>query len=119
MVTDDQEKKKRETSASIAEAREARTAIADIIAACGPLRDRLAMITFKAQRRLNEAERAHLLEECAEIQTAVQESRTALLLALMDASRAVLSNSRVADVEKALDNLEAGLVTAQASLRKP
>lgn len=48
-----------------------------------------------------------LRKECVSIRSALQEARLQLLTQLMDAPTKVTANSRVVDVEKAIDNLEA------------
>jgi hypothetical protein len=98
--------------------RDARSAIKSVITECGPLRERVAMITFKALRPLSNSERADLVDDCKGIEQSIHAARTTLILALMDAPRRVLANSRVADVEKALDNLETSLAAALTALAR-
>jgi hypothetical protein len=53
-----------------------------------------------------------------EIAVICQEARVKLLLNLMDAPRKVVGHSRVSDVEKALDNLDAATSDTPSRLQR-
>jgi hypothetical protein len=89
--------------------REARLAVADTVQRFGPWREKLAGIAARAERQLSETDRAHLVTECLEIEAALREARTEIILQLAEAPRKVTSNSRVVDIERAFDNIEATL----------
>ena len=96
--------------------RDARLAVAEVAARCPPLRARLAVMAARAERSLNDAERSAFLDECTDIQKTVEGARTDLILALMDAPAKVAGHSRVLDIEKAIDNLEAAVSAVRACL---
>ena len=96
--------------------RHARTAVADVVARCAPMRARIAVMHALAQRRLTATERARLTNECAEFQHEIAAARTALIIGLMDAPAKVTSHSRVFDIEKALDGIEVALAELQGRL---
>lgn len=100
----EQEKKRRIVDTSN---RDARLAVSTTIARCGPWQLELAKFAAWAARRPSMRERQEMLDRCDEIAAGVHEARTALIEGLMDAPRRVLGHSRVADVEKALDGIEA------------
>lgn len=62
-------------------------------------------------------------DECARIEDEIRMSRTEVILELAEAPRKVTSNSRVVDIERAFDNVEAALRDAKLALtstfRKP
>lgn len=96
--------------------RDARLAVAGVASRCQPLRARLAVIEARAKRRLTSAERRAMIEECEAFQRSVEEARTDLVLGLMDAPERVRRHSRVSDVDKALDQLDALTTRLKASL---
>jgi hypothetical protein len=96
--------------------RDARVAIASVVNRLEPHRSRVAVIYAKTQRPVSDAERATLREECKAISDAIQRARVELIEELIDAPRKVLAHSRVADAERALDNLEAAVARCQKLL---
>lgn len=86
--------------------RDATRAIAEVMRQLAPLRDRVAVVSARAQRRPTENERADMLAECDEISNAFRACRQDLIVALMDAPTRVRHHSRVQDVERAIDSLE-------------
>jgi hypothetical protein len=71
----------------------------------------------RAERPLPVAEGQKLLRECEEVVGVCRAARVALLERLIDAPRKVVAHSRVTDVEKALDNLEAATTAALKCLQ--
>lgn len=88
---------------------DARRAVADVIARLEPLRSKVAVIYARTQRHCSEAEKKAMSDESREIKRAVEDARVELIDRLMDAPRKVLAHSRVADAERALDNLEVAI----------
>jgi uncharacterized protein YceH (UPF0502 family) len=72
-------------------------------------RSDVASMAVKADRHAGDRERRAMLERCAAIEAELLEARTDLIIELAEAPRVIAGHSRVADVEKALDNLEAAL----------
>lgn len=91
--------------------RDARDAVADVVERFAPWRHTLATMTAMAERgRLANAERTGIEKQCEELGASILEARTELLAQLIDAPTKVTAHSRVVDVERALDNIEAGLL---------
>jgi len=97
-------------------AREARLAVSEIAARLEPLRARIALINAKAERHFSTTERADLIAECDAIRAASAAARTDLISNLMEAPRKVAGHSRVVDIEKAIDSLEAAIDAAKVVL---
>lgn len=72
-------------------------------------RSDLASFAVRAERQFGDSDRQKMLERCAAIEEELLAARTDLIIELAEAPRAVAGHSRVADVEKALDNIEAAL----------
>ena len=85
---------------------QARQALADVLTRFADWRDDLARIQARMERRYSAADRADMLARCAAIEDGLMAARTELLLTLADAPQRVAGNSRVVDVERALDNIE-------------
>lgn len=96
--------------------REACLAVSEIAARLEPLRARIALISAKARRPLSNGERADLVAECDASSSAVTAARADLISNLMEAPRKVAGHSRVVDVEKAIDSLEAAIDAAKVVL---
>ncbi len=69
----------------------------------------LAMFTVQVERSYSPQLRAAMLARCVAISRELQDARATMIVNLMDAPRKVVGHSRVADVEKALDGIEATL----------
>jgi hypothetical protein len=110
------EPKKRSQQLEVATARQARSAIADVAAQLEPLLNRTIFIQAKARHGYL-AERPELERQCDEIESAIIEARSEVILRLMDAPAAVTSHSRVLDLERAIDSLERALAEARLALR--
>lgn len=95
---------------------EARRAIAETLAKFADWRDDLARFAVVIERRYSSAERETMLARCQTISTHVQHSRVSLLEALLDAPQRVSGHSRVADVEKALDGVDAHISAIRRKL---
>ncbi|RYE09510.1 MAG: hypothetical protein EOP22_08575 [Hyphomicrobiales bacterium] len=108
------ERPRRKTDTSNAEARQA---IADTVSRFPAWRSDLAQYAVIAERRFSTAERQRMLDRCEVIMREVQEARVALVMGLMDAPRMVAGHSRVSDVEKALDGVEASVNALRRRLR--
>lgn len=72
-------------------------------------RSDLAKFAVRAERHNGDRDRRAMLERCVAIEAEVLDARTDLIIELAEAPRAIAGHSRVADVEKALDNIEATL----------
>ena len=99
-----QAKHHRVTDTSTAEARQL---LAGALAQFGDWRSDLARFSARAGRGLTPADRAAMLERCDAIEAELREVRTSLIVDLADAPPKVAGHSRVVDVEKALDGVEA------------
>lgn len=86
-----------------------REAIEPTLTQFGAWRSAVARMAVRAERLIGDRDRAAMLARCAAIEAELRAARTDLILELADAPRAVAGHSRVADVEKALDGLEAAL----------
>jgi hypothetical protein len=101
---DTPETRRRMTDTSTAEARRV---LAGALAQFGDWRSDLANFSARAGRGLTAADRAAMLKRCDAIAAELLDVRTALILDLADAPPKVAGHSRVVDVEKALDGVEA------------
>lgn len=72
-------------------------------------RSDLASLAVRAERGAGDRDRRAMLARCAAIEDELRAARTDLIIELAEAPRAIAGHSRVADVEKALDNIEAAL----------
>ena len=79
-------------------------------------RQRCAFMAAAAARP--DSDPAPLVEDCATIRAEVQEARTDILLALSDAPPRLAGHSRVVDVERALDSVEAAVQAVERQLRR-
>ena len=95
---------------------DARRAVADTLAKFGPWRLDLARFQGFVERRFTDADRRQILARCAEIEAELLAARTELIVALAEAPQKVAGHSRVVDVERALDNIEAGVKALRAKL---
>jgi hypothetical protein len=100
------EPRRRQTDTSNAEAR---SAIRQTVAQFAEWRGDLARFMAKVERRYSDAERSDMLARCAAIEAELLEARTSLILGLADAPARVAGHSRVADVERAMDGVEAAI----------
>lgn len=95
---------------------DARRAIAETLAQFGAWRVDLATYAALAERRFSAADREKMLARCAAIEAELLAARTELIVGLAEAPQKVAGHSRVADVEKALDNIEQGVTALRAKL---
>lgn len=109
-------KKRRKMDTSNADARRA---VGDILARFDEWRRDLTRFGAMAERRCSDADRETILERGQAIEEEVMAARTELIITLADAPASVAGNSRVVDVERALDNTEAALKALRAKLRPP
>jgi hypothetical protein len=72
-------------------------------------RSDLASFAVRAERHWGEGDRQAMLARCAAIEEELLAARTELILELAEAPQVIAAHSRVTDVEKALDNIEAAL----------
>ncbi len=93
---------------------EARAAIASTMRRFGPWRYKLAMLAAATAHR--SADRASLLEHCKGIRRELDEARSEMVAALSEAPARITNHSRVNDVAKALDDVEARLVAVRREL---
>jgi hypothetical protein len=80
-------------------------------------RSDVASMAVRADRHAGDRERRAMLERCAAIEAELLEARTDLIIELAEAPRVIAGHSRVADIEKALDNIEAALRDVKRRLR--
>jgi hypothetical protein len=94
--------------------RDAARAIAEIVSVIGDWREEAALMQahLRFRHTLNERQR----ERIREIDAGIMELRTELIVRLADAPQKVAGNSRVVDVERALDNIEAAVTALRAKL---
>ena len=95
---------------------DARRAVAQTLSQFGPWRLDLAQFMAHVERGISSAEREKMLARCAAIEQELLEARTELIVSLAEAPQKVAGHSRVVDVEKALDNIEAGVTALRAKL---
>lgn len=89
--------------------RDARMAITDVVSRFAAWHDTLTIMAAKNGRRQSDAEQQEMLDQCFEIRRQVAEARTDLIIKLAGAPARVSGHSRVVDVERALDRIEAAL----------
>ena len=95
---------------------DARRAVAETLAQFAPWRFDLARFKALAERHFSATERQAMLKRCAEIETQLLAARTELIIGLAEAPRKVAGHSRVVDVERALDNIEASVKALRGKL---
>ena len=113
MELHDEPRKRRVMDTSNAQARQA---LADVLTRFGEWRDEIARMQARMERRYSDADRADMLGRCAAIEDGLMAARTELLLTLADAPQRVAGNSRVVDVERALDNIETAVKAVRRKL---
>ena len=109
----DSEPRRRQMDHSNADARHA---IAQTLSHFSSWRLDLATFAAQAERRFSAADREAILDRCAVIETELMSARTDLILTLADAPQRVTANSRVVDVERALDDVEAAVARLRRRL---
>jgi hypothetical protein len=97
---------------------QARLAVADVASRFGTWRTVLAQMSARAERTVDITNRAELLDRCKAIGAEIQAGRTDLILELADAPAKVAGHSRVVDIERAFDNLEAALHRVRDALQR-
>jgi hypothetical protein len=95
---------------------DARRALADMLTRFPAWRDDLCRFQAHVERRSTEAERQHIMNRCAEIEGEVMASRTELIMLFADAPPRLAGNSRVVDMERALDNIDVMLRNVRRAL---
>jgi hypothetical protein len=108
-----QQQPRRQTDTSNVVVREA---LRPTLAHFNDWRSDLARLAVQSERRFSETEREAMLARCAAIAEGLLAARTDLLLELAEAPPRIAGHSRVADVEKALDNIETALADVQRKL---
>jgi hypothetical protein len=79
-------------------------------------RSDLASFAVRADRQAGDRDRRKMLERLGAIEAELRAARTDIILELAEAPPPIAGHSRVADVEKALDNIEASLRDLQGRL---
>lgn len=95
---------------------EARRAVAEIVARFSSWRLDLARFSALAERRFTADDRNTMLARCAEIEAELLAARTELIVGLAEAPQRVSGHSRVVDVERALDNIDASVKQLRGKL---
>jgi hypothetical protein len=88
---------------------DARRAIQATLALFPSWRADLAAFAVRVERNYSASERELMLQRCRAISDGVQSARVSLIETLMDAPQRVAGNSRITDVERALDNIDAAV----------
>ena len=86
-----------------------REALAPTLTQFTAWRSDLARFAARADRPSGDRERRMMLERCAGIEAELRAARTELIIELGEAPQAIAGHSRVSDVERALDSIEAAL----------
>lgn len=94
----------------------ARAALADALTHFPKWRDDVARFAISAERTRDPT---LMLARCDEIAREIAAVRSDLILDLAEAPQRVSGHSRVVDIEKALDNIEAALNDVRARLSRP
>ena len=79
-------------------------------------RSDLARFAVRADRHDGDRDRRRMLERCTAIEEELRAARTDIIIELAEAPQMIAGHSRVADVEKALDNIEATLKAVEHRL---
>ena len=112
----DTEKPKRATSDQFLVARQARRAIAEAAVRCPTWNSSLARMAAHTNR-VGSKPALDFTVECAEILSGVSDARQQLLRNLINAPKAVVSNSRITDMERVLGRIEATAREIQSRAR--
>lgn len=94
----------------------ARATLAEALACFPKWREDVARFAMRAQTMRRPQEREAMLMRCDEIAEEIAAVRADLILDLSEAPQKVSGHSRVIDIERALDNVEASLRDVQARL---
>lgn len=95
---------------------DARRAVAETLAQFGPWRLDLAQFMAHVERGISSSDREKMLARCRAIEDELLAARTELIVSLAEAPQRVAGHSRVVDVERALDNIEASVTALRAKL---
>lgn len=76
----------------------------------------LAQFHAQADRRLSDRARQSMLLRCTEIDMEVLKARTSLIIDLAEAPPTIAGNSRVVDVERALDRIQSSVEELRSKL---
>ena len=94
----------------------ARAALAEALTRFPRWRDDVARFAISVEKAKRTGDKAPILGRCEEIAREIAEVRTELILNLAEAPPRVCGHSRVVDIEKALDNIEATLSQVRTQL---
>ena len=104
MLPDNDKPRPRDMNPDRLHAREARIAVAGIVARMEDWQNRAKILQALVNRPASD--RATILAEAKSLRGNIVEARTEIIMILAEASAGVAGNSRVVDVEKALDTLD-------------
>lgn len=96
--------------------RAATRVLQDVVDKIGPWHSELALMSLRAARRCTDAERAAILTSCARIALEALEARAGIIAGLVDAPPAIRGHSRVVDVERSLDVVDARIADLRSGL---
>ena len=99
--------------------KDARLAVVDLLERFSTWREDLARYAAQVKRDGTRAEIETILQRCDDIERDLMDARTELLNRLADAPQRVAGNSRVVDLERALDNTEASVNALRQQLMGP
>lgn len=99
------------------DARDVRAAISSTLERFAEWREQFAVMDARVTRTLTTDERASMVERCTNIERGIQSARVDMLQKLMHAPSSVAGHSKVADVEKALDNLSSAVFALKRAMR--
>lgn len=100
---------KRRSSESHLTRKQAMLVLSNVVGRFGAWRSELAIIASRVARPHSEAERVAMRTACVRIATQVSDAHAEIIIGLAGAPQSVRGHSRVVDVEKALDGVEASL----------
>lgn len=97
-------------------AQQARAAVKEVVTQFMPWRASISQMRARLTKRRDRVELAHMRERSAQIALEVRTARGEFIAGLLDAPQKVTAHSRIVDVERAFDELEAELKALQNAL---
>ncbi len=107
---------RRSPSAESVTRRHAVRSVASVVKRIGPWRQTLLIVAARVTRKTTPEERQQLLAICEDVTAEIASARVDLIHQLMDVPDGVAGHSRVADVENALESLDAAISGIRSAL---